>query len=96
MIRVTFRGYPTNFTSNYTQTFNSLEQAVKASREKDAITVRIEEPEVGFHKVTLNKDGGACMGEDYRTPTGGSIHESEAYKKVVEKLIAEQNKPKLA
>ena len=96
MIRVTFRGYPTNFTSNYTQTFNSLESAMRTCREKDAITVRIEEPEVGFHKVTLDKNGGACLGEDYTTPTGGRIHESEAYKEVEAKLIEERKKPKLA
>lgn len=96
MVRVTFRGYPTNFTSNYTQSFSNLESAMRTARAKDAITVRIEEDGVGFHLVKLDKDGGACLGEDYRTPTGGRTHESEAYKEIEAKIREEREKPKLA
>jgi uncharacterized protein YcgI (DUF1989 family) len=96
MIKVTFRRYPTNFTSNHIETFNNLESALKVSRERDMLTVRIEEDGVGWHMVTLTKDGTACLGQDYSTPNGGSVHYSDAYKKTKEKLDEEGAKPKLA
>jgi hypothetical protein len=95
MIKVTFRNYPTNYTSNHIETFNNLESALRESRERDMLTVRIEEVGVGWHMVMLAKDGSACLGEDYRMPSGGSIHYSEAYKQVNEKLYQERAKPKL-
>ena len=96
MIKVTFRDYPTNFTSNHIETFNNLESALRESRERDMLTVRIEEVGVGWHMVMLTKDGAAYLGQDYCMPSGGSVHYSEAYKQVKAKLDEEQAKPKLA
>ncbi len=65
MIKVTFRNYPTNYTSNHIETFNNLESALRESRERDMLTVRIEEVGVGWHMVMLTKDGAAYLGQDY-------------------------------
>ena len=97
MIKVTLRAMPTNYTSNYTRTFNSLEEAMRTTRKMDIIVVAIEEEGVGYHKTPLTKDGGIGFGPlNYGTPTGGSMHYSEKYKETEEKIIAEESKPKLA
>lgn len=97
MIKVTLRTMPTNFSSNYTRTFDSLESALRITRKMDIIVVAIEEEGVGFHKVPLTKDGAVGFGPlSYGTPSGGSMHYSEKYNEIEEKIKAEENKPKLA
>jgi hypothetical protein len=97
MIKVTLRAMPTNYTSNYTRTFNSLEDAIRTTRKMDIIVVAMEEEGVGFHKVPLTKEGAVGFGPlSYGTPTGGKMHYSKEYEKA-EELINEENKnPKLA
>ena len=97
MIKVTLRAMPTNFTSNYTRTFNSLEDAMRTTRKMDIIVVAIEEEGVGYHKVPLTKDGAVGFGPlSYGTPAGGKMHYSEKYKEIEERIREEENKPKLA
>jgi len=97
MVKVTLRNMPTNFTSNRVVTFNDLETAIRKVADMDTILVAIEEPEVGYHKAPLSKDGAVVIGAlSYGVPTGGSMHYSKEFEEVEAKLAAERNKPKLA
>jgi hypothetical protein len=96
MIKVTYRGYPTMYTSNQSQTYPNLEVAIRKSRELDMICVAIEEPNKGWHKVPLNKLGHVEFGTyGYGTPSGGTMHYSKDYKEIEAKLKVEKEKPKL-
>jgi hypothetical protein len=97
MITATLRRMPTNYTDNFDRTFPDLETAIRTIRKMDIILVRLEEENVGWHKVALNKDGGAYIHSiDYSVPTGGKMHYSEKYKEIEERIREEERNPKLA
>ncbi len=99
-VKVTFINSPTNYNDPYISKFSDLESAVKKIVHNDknydkAQLIAVEEEGVGFHRVILNEKSEPVLGS-WQVPSGGKIHKSEAYEKMMDKIREEYSKPKLA